>query len=327
MKIHYVYATTIFLGFFIPLFAKAVECGDTITAPTTLTEELICDVTDADQVVLTVEGPSGSLDMNGYRITCIGADSSQSGTGILLSGTSAQIYNGMIFACTKGIVAKGNGSHSIYSMMIEDSYDDIIYIETNHTVVKDNTLIGSVPSTGDGIDIQGDFNTVTQNFIAGGLPDSDGIKLNGVFNNISHNDISGYLGEGIEVNGQFTNVFSNTISTVSNGIAVGGGNEDDNADFSIISQNHITSNFNWGIPVRQTSNTVITQNTVEKNSGGGIGILDDNSELNKIIDNISQDNSDLNSFDLEDESDPGDCTGPNTWRLNTFDTANPSCLK
>ncbi|WP_157954187.1 right-handed parallel beta-helix repeat-containing protein [Microbulbifer sp. A4B17] len=314
------YATAIFSELFIPLSAVAVECGDTITSPTTLTEDLICAVTEQDQVVLTVEGPSGLLDMGGYQLTCIDEDNLAEAA-ILLNGTGAQVFNGSVTGCRDGIVALGEGSHSIYSMTLTDMFGDLIYVETNNTVVRDNTL--SITQSGDGAELRGDYNTVTRNTIID--IDNSGIELRGLFNNISFNTISGSGNQGIEVNGQFTNVFSNIVTDgLNDGIAVGEGDEFDNADFPTVSLNHVSGNVGLGIPVRLTSNTLITQNVVESNTEGGIGIFIEGSEFNKIVRNTSLNNS---PYDLEDDTDPGDCSGTNTWVFNTFATAEPAWNK
>ncbi|WNZ56238.1 right-handed parallel beta-helix repeat-containing protein [Microbulbifer sp. SSSA008] len=313
------HVTIIFSGLLIPLSAVAVECGDTITSPTTLTEDLICEVTEPDQIVLTVDGPTGIFDMDGYQLTCID-ESNQADAAILLTGTGAQVFDGSITGCGRGIVAEGEGGHVIYSMNLTDMFGDLIYVETNNTVIRDNTL--STTQSGDGVELRGNSNIVLRNTLTN--IDNSGIELRGMFNSITFNNISGSGNQGIEVNGQFTNVFSNIVTDgLNDGIAVGEGDEGDKADFSTVSNNLVTGNAGLGIPIRFTSSTLITQNTVEDNGEGGIGIFIEGSEFNKIVRNTSLNNS---PYDLEDDTDPGDCSGTNTWVFNTFTAAEPACL-
>ncbi|WHI44994.1 right-handed parallel beta-helix repeat-containing protein [Microbulbifer sp. VAAF005] len=319
MKIRNIYATVLFSGLLSPFSVWAIDCGDIITAPTTLDRDLLCVITEQNEVALTIEGPRGSLNMDGFQLTCDDEEATGQ-AGILLTGIGAQVYGGIIAACRDGVNAEGEGSHSIYSMEIIDTIFDAIYIESNNSIARDNIITNS--DRGDGIELNGNTNTVTRNTITG--IDNSGIELRGSFNNISFNEISGSGNQGIEVNGQFTNVFSNIVTNgLNDGIAVGEGDESDNADFSTISLNNVSGNSGLGIPIRLSSNTLVTQNTVESNGEGGIGIFVEGSEFNKIVRNTSLNNS---PYDLEDDTDPGDCSGTNTWVFNTFTAAEPACL-
>ncbi|WP_444931883.1 right-handed parallel beta-helix repeat-containing protein [Microbulbifer sp. SSSA002] len=186
---------------------SAVSCGDTITTAEVLDADIInCAASPA----ITVTGPTGSLDLNGFTLSCDG-----SAIGILLDGSFAGLSNsqpssGTIRACdTAGISVEGTGFHTIVGVTTSEngalgvsvSSDNNFFNSSSHTDNQDT-----------GIYISGDENSFFSVDASGNL--AAGIAIFGDYTRISqsiadNNDIVGI----ILINANYTSVIQNTASS------------------------------------------------------------------------------------------------------------------
>ncbi|WP_444916421.1 NosD domain-containing protein [Microbulbifer sp. JMSA003] len=179
--------------------AFAVDCGDTITTPEVLDQDLVCSTEPA----LTIMGPAGSLDMAEFTLRCDG-----SAVGIQIDGVSAFLSNGVVTLCDIGISIDGAGSHNIQTIRVDGA--DISGISVNSSF---NSIIqsGIFKNNGTGIFIAGDNNTISSSSILDNL--ENGIQLEGSRNLIVSNDISRSTLNGILIGKADGNtVAQNTVS-------------------------------------------------------------------------------------------------------------------
>lgn len=144
----------------------AVECGDTITTAEILTEDILnCSSTPA----LTIEGPTGGLDLNGFTLECGGG----AAIGIEVLGNSAVLSNGMIDGCNIGIFVNGDGFHSVQSMTVQDGLSTGIWLVSENNIVNGSTVTGAFDR---GIDLNGANNSA----IGNSLVDNLGAPFSGI---------------------------------------------------------------------------------------------------------------------------------------------------
>lgn len=290
--------------------AQAVSCGDVITTPTTLDSDLVCTIADEFSVAIAIEGPSGSLSMGDYSLTC---STNEFGTGIILLESGARLSGGSVIGCGDAVTVGGDGSHFVTGVTITDFGDDAVYIESNGNVVSNMHIVGDGTDSDEGIDIQGDNNLVNNNIIE--FAGDEGIEVAGDRNTVTSNEVYYSDNDGIEIDGTYANVTNNiTAFNGSSGIEI-------DSDNGTISQNVVANNTEGGIDLDQGDSNVIANNNVDDNGTYGIFILDDEPTNNTISGNVSEGQT----YDLFDAVDL-DCTGSNTWQNNTFTTSDPSCL-
>ncbi|WP_444942410.1 NosD domain-containing protein [Microbulbifer sp. ZKSA004] len=179
--------------------AFAVDCGDTITTPEVLDQDLVCSTEPA----LTIMGPTGSLDMAEYTLRCDG-----SAVGIQIDGVAAFLSNGVVTLCDIGISLDGTGAHNIQAIRVDGT--DISGIAVNSSF---NSVIqsGIFKNSGTGIFITGDNNNVSSSSILDNL--ENGIQLEGNNNLIVSNEISRSTLNGILIGKADGNtVAQNTVS-------------------------------------------------------------------------------------------------------------------
>ncbi|WP_444897490.1 right-handed parallel beta-helix repeat-containing protein [Microbulbifer sp. SSSA005] len=298
----------------------AVECFDTINSPTTLTENLQCELTPENPYALTITGPSGNLYMSGDGgITCVGEAGETGQFGIMVEGTSRQVIGGSVENCPGGILVAGSGLHSILHTQITNFLlDDGIRAESNNNLIQGNIITSNGVDGDDGIDASGDFTTVTQNIINGA--GDEGIEINGASASIIQNYTAGSEDDGIDLNRSGATIsFNISENNDGGGIVINGNN-------SYISQNIASNNGDDGIEISDSgSSNTILQNTVQYNGDQGIYIEQSGSVDNVIRGNISTDNV---GFDLLDPFADPTCTNlNNTWSSNTANTSDPDCLR
>lgn len=302
------------LAGFLSLGANAVECGDTITEPTTLTEDLTCSISDPNAAALTIQGPSGSLYMAGFSLTCSGLDQSN---GIALTGSSGELSTGTINGCNDAVVLSEGGLHTVYGINILLPLDDAIVVSSNSNTVIGNFTLGDGSDSDDGIDINGNYNFISQNVIE--LSGDEGMEVDGIANTIIDNTITGSDSDGIELDGNFSIFISNTIlSNDNSGIVIGGSS-------CTVSNNTVIGNGSSGIILQSlASNNSITQNTSSSNGAYGIYVAGVDVTGNSIVFNTVTGNG---IFDLFDLFEAEDCSiSNNLWSGNTFSSAYPNCL-
>ncbi|WP_444907791.1 right-handed parallel beta-helix repeat-containing protein [Microbulbifer sp. SSSA008] len=302
--------------------ALAIECGDTISEPTTLSQDLNCELSIANPVALTIVGPSGSLNMAGFELSCVSLDPTQTDFyAIDLQGTAAYLSNGQLTNCTNGVITSSSGFHSISNMEINSAVRNAILLFGNGNTITNVDITGPATSTiSDGIEVFGDYNTISRSTVLGG--GDEGIEILGDYNNISFTTVSGFSEDGFEIDGNFTFVSNSIIENNGEaGILI-------NGNFNNIASNNVADNGQVGINLSGGSSNSIASNTVSNNglsvlpSNGGIIVTDSNSLNNRITGNTLNGNQ---QFDLADPFDP-DCNERNLWSGNQFTTSDPTCL-
>ncbi|WP_445363601.1 right-handed parallel beta-helix repeat-containing protein [Microbulbifer sp. ANSA003] len=217
---------------------SAVSCGDVITTA----EVLDADISNcAADPAITIIGPEGSLDLNGYEMSCDG----MAGVGILLDGSFANLTNsqpqtGIITSCETGISIEGSGFHNISSVTaIENAITGVRIVSNN------NFLSGS---------------NYTFNL-------SIGIEVLGNENFLNLLNVTSNADGGINIFGD------NTLISLSNASNNGGAGIDiRDVDGSQIIQNSANANDQFGIRVRNFDqvNTLITGNVAQTNNNNDL---------------------------------------------------------
>lgn len=127
----------------------AVVCGETITTKETLTADLNCMTNPG----LTI-GAGGSLDLNGFKVTCNGT-----ARGIVLAADDTSVSNGSVGDCSEyGILLQGSG-HNLTGMYVFDSNSGIYSGDSLATgiKIKDSAVAGAVV----GINLAGGENSIS----------------------------------------------------------------------------------------------------------------------------------------------------------------------
>ncbi|WP_444894269.1 right-handed parallel beta-helix repeat-containing protein [Microbulbifer sp. TRSA001] len=308
------YATLILLGISLSSNISAIECGDIITEPATLTEDLTCSIDDPNSAALTIQGPGGSLYMAGFTLTCSGLDQSN---GIALTGSSGELSTGTINGCNDAIVLSDGGFHTVYGINIFFPLDDAIVVSSNSNAVIGNYTVGDGSDSDDGIDINGNYNYISQNSIESS--GDEGMEIFGVSNTIIENTITGSDSDGVELYGNYNIFVSNTIlNNDSTGIVIGGSS-------CTVSNNTVTGNGSSGILLQSlASNNGLSQNTSSNNGAYGIYVAGIDVIGNSIVFNTTTGNG---IFDLFDLFEAEDCSiNNNLWSGNIAGSTYPNCL-
>ncbi|WHI49699.1 right-handed parallel beta-helix repeat-containing protein [Microbulbifer sp. MLAF003] len=314
--------TLTFVAFIFSIFISfnslAVECGDIISTPKFLLQDLNCHLSPEKPVALTIEGPSGSLTMGNKQLTC-SFNAGEGEVGIALEGFAARLVGGQINDCPNGVIARGRGSHSIIETEIHAALFEGVTLESNNNIVSRSVVLGLGVTQGEGISLDGKNNTATENRVIG--VGDEGIEIDGDFATVNFNYVDGNGDDGIDIEALNAIITANFVRGNDEGISI----EDDNA---VVNSNTVTENGRNGIEIFGASNNLVSNNLVTKNGfvipgSAGIVILLESDENNEIVGNTSLGNSEV---DLKDVFDP-DCTGSNVWLDNIFETADPTCLK
>ncbi|WP_445360154.1 NosD domain-containing protein [Microbulbifer sp. EKSA005] len=131
--------------------AFAVDCGDTITSPEVLDQDLVCSTEPA----LTIMGPTGSLDMAEYTLRCDGSAVNSSFNSVIQSGIFKNSGTGIFIA---------GDNNNVSSSSILDNLENGIQLEGNNNLIVSNEISRS---TLNGILIgKADGNTVAQNTVS-----------------------------------------------------------------------------------------------------------------------------------------------------------------
>ncbi|WP_444931612.1 right-handed parallel beta-helix repeat-containing protein [Microbulbifer sp. SSSA002] len=299
----------------------AVSCGDTITTQESLTEDLSCGTNPA----LTINGPSGGLNLNGFTVTCL--DSSYEG--IYLTGLAASLFNGVIDNCNDSIALMEDGIHFVSDIEIYNLVDVGVRIESNSNFVAGVIIpfYGTQFSIGIDIENPASFNQITGNFLES--PGFSGIYIEGSSNTVTRNEIIEFDEFGITLDADggsnlvlFNSIVGDSVPRISNtlngydgvGISV-------NSDSNLISQNAISNNVT-GIKINNSDRNTVSGNEAVDNTDYGIVIEGAGAESNNILSNTANNNG---IFDLYSPDDPS-CTSSNNWAGNSFTSNDPSCL-
>ena len=216
--------------------AQGVNCGDTITTNTRLTDYLYCFGFD-DPIILD----SARLDLGGYGIGCDGA------AAVVMVGSGAVLRNGSIGAAgcvPDGIVVEGDGNHALENIFIVGGSG--ILVTSNNNMIRDNRMGGE-----GGLDIEGDNNIIVNNVIGDSFVRVIGGDGNMILHNRSPENSSGpahiILGPGADNTKVIGNVLKQTfegggISIESANNHVSGNKIRDNEGTGILVMNGATGN-------------------------------------------------------------------------------------
>ncbi|MCO1335061.1 hypothetical protein MO867_12020 [Microbulbifer sp. OS29] len=196
-------------------FVSAVSCGDIVTTPEVLDQDIAsCNVSPA----VTIIGPAGSLDLNDHVVTCNGTD-----VGILLDGQAASLQggvsqNGTVGNCATGISVEGKGFHSIQGVVLMNNGLTGIEIISDQNSVS----LSSSENNGDtGITISGARNSL---LLVAAENNVTGILVDGDYTSITQSSASFNSGVGIDVlNANYSSFIQNTMDgNLDFGLLMGG---------------------------------------------------------------------------------------------------------
>ena len=286
-----------------------VMCGDIITSPAELTGNLTC-TGDAGPAALTVIGPGGKLDLNGFTLDCDNGTDATDTDGIRLTGSKARVHSGIVRDCTDGVVLSGTGNHQVANITSEDHVRHGFLVTSNRNELVANTAQRS--ATDDGFNVNADDN----HFVANLADDN--------------------ANRGFEIRGDRNKFSGNTASNNHDGFVVQGARDHDSVFTGNTALNHIKGGVEVrGRPCQLTRNTVDGASTgfdvlhtrgcrlegnIVRNAFTGILLRDDLAQDNRL-----EGNDVIGSvvFDLVDEN--VDCDN-NEWTGNTFVTSNQACI-
>ncbi|AWF80327.1 hypothetical protein BTJ40_05605 [Microbulbifer sp. A4B17] len=168
------------------LSAFAIDCGDVITTSEVLDRNLVCNVSPA----LSVEGPSGSLNLDGFSVVCDGTSRGISLDGVAAFLTGGDLMNGAVRDCGLGINAGENGFHTIQGVIVSGSSSAGIALRS-----EGNTLALSTVQTSDiGVYVFDPNNTIILNEMES---NSVGVLLDAGDSLISQNNVNNNTGWGV----------------------------------------------------------------------------------------------------------------------------------
>jgi len=305
-----------------PVYAN-VECGETITTNTVLTNDII-NCSAPHRWVVRVKG--ATLNMDGHTIQCSEQPSNTDDPrvaefGVLLIGKNSRVENGNVRNCSIGIELIGR-KHRARNM---DVYAKIgIAVRAKGSIVKGNSLLGywswndlcsSCPQTPGilvsplarknhidknwitrffyGVEAGGKRNRISDNVIDYGIV---GVLASGDDNIINRNTILRENSIGVEIIGSKNDVSSNQVIRSSNGFYVGRAYERNPARLNTLANNHATVNGAIGISLQRADRTRVTKNSAFSNF----------------------------RLDLRDLSP---LCGTNNWIANLHSTFDPECIQ
>jgi len=291
-----------------------LRCGDNVTESSTKivppeSRKIITtsDVLNCSSTAVTLQGPS-TLDLNGKTISC---DGSAGTVGILLTGQGATVKNGSVENCEAGVLAVGEGEHTIENVEARDNFGERdIELPGGFVIVSNDNTLRNVTANGNhpvGIQVVGDGNLVTNSEVSEN--DHMGIVIFGNSNEISETQAN---------NNNYVNI---AIINVINNELVDGGN---NNIISNVKANN--NNFSHGIFIGANFNT-ISGSESSNNQISGIRVIGTNNTINSNV-SLGNNKSVETGIDREgtDLSDPHpDCI--NTWQENDFVTSDSFCIQ
>jgi len=285
--------------------SQAVNCGDTIEPgqKVRLKRDLNCADTDFEAAV-TIIGPA-VLDLNGYTIT-----GNNSMDGIVVQGEKAEIKNGKVTACNKGVVLQGKdveGHHRIFKILAIENNNDGFSVESDKNKLINNKSVGNIE---EGFDVKGHDNLLEHNIA---MKNSDkGFEIDGNNNKVRFNKAEANMSDSFEIGGDENRIVHNiSKNNEYKGIEI-------NGDLNFIAKNKSINNAGVGIEVDGDKNKV-RRNILKNNGGVGIELLM-YAETNLLVRNIAKGNGE---FDIQDDNEA--CEG-NRWGNNRFDTSSQECI-
>lgn len=322
-----------------PAYAE-VRCGATISEEVTLSKDLSCTTPTA----VTVVGPSGQLNLQGYSIDC---NTTENAIGIFLVGENGRISNGTVKNCHRGVVAGDNGRHHIIGIISRDHFlagfitgafgtlggspgNRFINNHTENSPIgflitgNENYLFNNSSVASErGFVVSQNRNTFTLNASKNndlGFVIQLGAEKNHFIKNIAEENAFA----GFEIEGNRNRLVNNrAIGNGRNMVDVGFRIMDAKENF--LAWNESARNTGIGFEIvalfNQSEHNVLRGNLAQNNEQGGI-VLQLLAENNTLIENTGQKNG---NFDLQDVNP--DCDD-NRWIDNSFNTADPvECIQ
>ena len=171
--------------------AADLQCGDTILPGEKVVLDSNVGPCTAATGPITVIGPA-TLDMNGYRISCLGGPDQPNG--LIVAGAKAKIRNGTVLRCHVGIELFGEGRHRLVNVTVAASESYGIGVHSDRNVLK---KVEAVANDGDGLTVRGERNTVKN--CAAIENGSVGFAIRGARHRIIGNDALGNAIQGFAV--------------------------------------------------------------------------------------------------------------------------------
>lgn len=305
--------------------AYALSCGDVLAGSTaTLDQDLVCERSPA----LIAEGPV-VLDLQGFTLACALSDEGALiGTGIEVIGSQAEVRNGQIENCRRGVHVKGDGQHLLKDLSVTSSAGvgggepiGFLVQRSDHNRFIRNTVRAYA---GEGFRLDGANNTMLKRNKAIDNGDHGFRVRRGQRNVFLRNQALRNGGEGFRSQDRDNRFDSNTaIENGDEGIRL----RDASAQNNLVTNNTVEHNglspcnpladvpdVNPGIAVtRDAKNNKIKNNTIKYNC---IGIaIEKGSRGNQIK------NNKISKSRLLDMADANKNCGNNDWRKNKFKTS------
>ncbi|MGH9151569.1 MAG: right-handed parallel beta-helix repeat-containing protein [Acidimicrobiales bacterium] len=310
--------------------ASHISCGQTITTNTSLD----ADVGPCAGDGLVVGADNITIDLNGHRLFgtsgLLGAN--DVGVGVRIVGRSGVVVkNGIISDFDAGVVLDGASDNEVSGLTLRDNiqselgggdFGDGVAIlggASDNNSVLNNTIDNNGPFSGISVFLGSSTNKITGTVISG--------------NTVSDNNVSSQTG-GIRIeNWSWDSTISgNTITgNALEGVALFADTEGNDVLSNTITANGFTSalaTHRRGDGIRaflRANNNLIQSNQVTGNAGYGIIIQ---GQDNDIVGNTATGNDQAADPNLGRHTDLKDTNANcdnNSWRGNTFGTADPAC--
>jgi parallel beta-helix repeat protein len=310
--------------------AAAVGCGTTVMADLTLT----ADIGPCRGEGLVIGANNVDLDLGGHRV--FGTTRTGDGIGIAVpSRTNVTVRNGTVAQFDAGVVIDGGSNNVIEHITANfnqggarsDFGDGILISDSSGNTVRDNNVTNNGPFDGIGLLGAATENDILNNVVtSNNVPATgdDGIRVEGpgaANNLVQGNTVSGSTLDGIAV---FPGAGQNTGNQIIGNLVTANG------------FGHLGARPGDGIRLFGNSSlTTVMNNTVTDNAGNGIlaavtvfhdgttgpGATNNTITRNSVTGNARAGGASL--FDLKDENTACD---NNTWRSNSFGSANQNCI-
>jgi len=290
-----------------------------------------CDDDSGPAAIVVI---SATLDLKGHTVSCQDFDWDGVPDGIVLLGQGARVKNGTVAGCAEGVWVLGAGKNTVENIDAHSSTYDGIHVDSSRNTVKGNITHNNGE---DGVHIDSDNNRVEHN--SSYSNDDDGFDIDGGLgkNQLFSNWAGWNDDDGFDVDTDDNRLSDNTASWNRHGFDVDGG------DLNVLQSNWATHNLE-GIIVADTSKNQVLGNTVTDNTYDGINLrlgaygtlVKSNAVHDNGADGIDLDWGATNNFvdhntatgnganDLEDNNPACDA---NTWKSNTFGSANQGCIQ
>ncbi len=262
-----------------------VKCGDTISTPTVLDQDLNCAVSPA----LSIMGPGGSLNMNKHTVSCRTQSDTDENIGIVLTGHGARLTDGIISGYYIGVKVSGNGKHKVTHMKANSKA--LMDSKAGFMVMSNNNELGyNLSLTDDAED--GNSNI--------------GFYIEGSNNRFHHNKATdnGRNGFNLDSSSNNNRLYSNHANNNGNdGFNINGSNS------NMFIRNHAEGNGGDGFDIDTHNSKGGNENSfwfnvANNNKDDGFDISGDS---NKFLSNVANNNKD-DGFDINSDG--------NKFRLN-----------